>query len=85
MYLRKAVQVHALEELTALSNFVGHDKDLIERIMPAQPKQPVADIIGGMGSEVVETETYVFLEMGELEPELWSFEDFLGQAAFQWY
>ena len=89
MYDRMAVQVHALEELTPLSEFAddefGSNEDLIKRIMPAQRQGPVADIIGRMGPEVVETETYVFLDMDDLEPELWSFEDFLEQAAFQWF
>ena len=61
----------------------GHDRDLIERIMPTQPL-PISEILEKIGSESVETETYMYQDVTVLEPELWSFADFLRDKASSW-
>lgn len=85
VYIREAVRVHALEEPITLEKFVdkeGHDKDLVERIMPTQ--LPISEILEKIVSEAVETETYVYQDVTVLEPELWSFADFLRDKASPW-
>ena len=82
-YIRQAVLVHPLDEPIPLQSFVGEDKDLIERIIPTQPG-PIDDI---KEKDCVEAETYVFdqAQASTLEPELWSFTEFMQENAWKWY
>ncbi|KIL67642.1 hypothetical protein M378DRAFT_73316 [Amanita muscaria Koide BX008] len=85
VYIREAVRIRALEEPITLEEFVdeeGHDRDLVERIMPTH--LPISEILEKIESEAVETETYVYQDVTVLESELWSFADFLRDKASPW-
>ncbi|KAF8635179.1 hypothetical protein AX15_000511 [Amanita polypyramis BW_CC] len=84
-YIRQTVLVHPLEEATPLNDFAGQDKNLIERIAPAEP-QPIDEVLAKASSDCAEAEVYVFQEdVSKLEPALWSFGEFVRKNAWKWY
>lgn len=54
------------------------DTSLIPEHPPPLPKDE--DLSGG-----VQAETYIYGNVGQLVPELWSFEDFVKKKAHNWY
>jgi len=85
-YKREVVMVYPLEEPTPLEKFIeedGHDRNLIARIVPAQPAH--ADDVIMADKAGVETETYVYGDESELRPALWSFTEFVDKNAWKWY
>jgi hypothetical protein len=85
-YSREVVTVYPLEEPTPLEKFIdedGHDRNLIARIVPAQPA--AADNVIWADEAGVEAETYVYGDASGLRPALWSFSEFVRQNAWKWY
>ncbi len=75
-YARKRVEVHPLAESEPLS--IGlTDKELIPHHPPPISK--------GSLNRGVTAETYIYLDVNNLVPELWSWEDFVKKNAANWY
>src|SRR5690606_26657835 len=82
-YTRQAVSVHPLSELKDF-DLTSHPLSRSDEasLVPTHPP-PLPDT-----SELlppVEAETYIFKYVRKLEPELWSFEDFVAKNARKWY
>ncbi|KAF9030968.1 hypothetical protein BDZ89DRAFT_1013372 [Hymenopellis radicata] len=75
-YARKIVEVHPLAESEPLSTGLT-DKELIPRHAP-----PISE---GSLDPSVTAETYIYLDVNNLVPELWSWEDFVKKNAMNWY
>lgn len=76
-YAREVVQVHPLAPLKLLSASETQDNTIV----PSNPPPiPQTDEL----SPAVEAQTYVFLNVRDLERDLWSYEDFIRHNAWKW-
>ncbi|KAF9267793.1 hypothetical protein L218DRAFT_977781, partial [Marasmius fiardii PR-910] len=78
-YRRRTVKVHPLEPLLDMA--VYSRKNDVSLIPSSPPPIPELSLL----NDPIEVETYVYLEPSHLEPELWSFEEFVKQNAWKWY
>ncbi|KAG7089547.1 hypothetical protein E1B28_011220 [Marasmius oreades] len=76
-YRRTTVKVYPLEPLLDMTVYSKKDD---ESLVPSSPP-PIPTELG----DPIEAETYIYLEPSRLEPELWSFEEFVEQNARKWY
>ncbi|KAF5382163.1 hypothetical protein D9615_004388 [Tricholomella constricta] len=77
-YVRKGIDVHPLSPLVKLSEYPVDDKALIPSKPPSLPAR------SELGPPI-KAETYVYDLYKRLEPELWSFEEFVQNNAWKWY
>ncbi|PFH53020.1 hypothetical protein AMATHDRAFT_55942 [Amanita thiersii Skay4041] len=77
-YERVAVSVYKLANWTPLEGDI--DVGFVEGIMSVGMTH-----VHGVTGEVVEAETYVFLDEQGLEGRLWSFREFVRTSAWKWY
>ncbi|KAG6862559.1 hypothetical protein C0995_000107 [Termitomyces sp. Mi166 len=75
-YDRRGVNVHPLSTFVKLSEYPLDDKTLIPSKPPALPATL---------APAFRTDTYVYNVYSRLEPDLWSFEDFVTKNARKWY
>ncbi|KAG6899298.1 hypothetical protein C0993_011460 [Termitomyces sp. T159_Od127] len=75
-YVRKGVDVHPLSTFVKLSQYPVDDETLIPSKPPALPETLAPPF---------RTDTYVYNMLDRLEPDLWSFEDFVKKNAWKWY
>ncbi|KAG6817680.1 hypothetical protein H0H87_005439 [Tephrocybe sp. NHM501043] len=77
-YIRKGVDVHPLGILVKLSEYPIDDEALIPSNPPALPALSKL-------APPVSAKTYVYDLFQRLQPELWSFEEFVKNNAWKWY
>ncbi|KAG5643018.1 hypothetical protein DXG03_001756 [Asterophora parasitica] len=77
-YVRKPIDVHPLSPLVKLAEYPIDEKALIPAKPPALPAREELSV-------PVNAETYVYHHYKRLEPELWSFEEFVQKNAWKWY
>ncbi|GLB40394.1 putative gamma-glutamyl cyclotransferase, AIG2-like [Lyophyllum shimeji] len=79
-YIRRGIEVHPLGPLVKLLEYPIDDEGLIPSKPPALP--PVSGL-----APPIKAETYVYdlSQVKRLEPELWSFEEFVKKNAWKWY
>jgi hypothetical protein len=73
------VDVHPLGELLDISNHSIEDDSTY--LPPVPPPIPGLDEL----SPPSEADTYVYADSSNLEPKLWSFEDFVRNNAWRWH
>ena len=74
------MDIHRLGRMTTVSNYSIDDQD--DSLVPAHP--PPLPSPSNM-TNIIGAETYVYDEVENLKPELWSFEDFVKNNAKKWY
>jgi hypothetical protein len=85
-YSKEVVTVYPLEEPMPLENFIKEDdKNLVDRLAPAQPAVTAADEPINADRTGVEADTYVYGDASSLKPALWSFREFVQNDAWKWY
>ncbi|KAG5724701.1 hypothetical protein E4T56_gene3759 [Termitomyces sp. T112] len=75
-YDRQKVDVHPLSTFVKLSEYPFDDKTLI----PSKPP-----ILPPTLAPPFRTDTYVYNMFARLDPDIWSFEDFVKKNAWKWY
>ncbi|KAF5367492.1 hypothetical protein D9758_003740 [Tetrapyrgos nigripes] len=78
-YNRVRVDVHPLGELLDISNHSIEDDSTYLPPVPPPIRNP-DDL-----SRPVQADTYVYIDSFNLEPKLWSFEDFVRHNAWRWH
>ncbi|KAG6879556.1 hypothetical protein C0992_001561 [Termitomyces sp. T32_za158] len=75
-YYRRSVDVHPLSTFVKLLDYPLDDETLIPSKLPALPATLAPPF---------RTDTYIYDVSARLEPDLWSFEDFVKKNAWKWY
>ncbi|TFK20281.1 hypothetical protein FA15DRAFT_673599 [Coprinopsis marcescibilis] len=77
-YKRVEVDIHPLAPSASISTHSEEDLDLV--LLHSTPLPPTPEL-----ASPFKAQTYVFLNVAQLEPELWSFEDFVKENAYKWF
>jgi hypothetical protein len=77
-YTRESVQVHPLGPFKDVSTHTIDEDDLVPSHPPPLPSSSRA-------SPAIDAQTYVYIDAGDLDSELWSFDDFVKNNAWKWY
>lgn len=76
-YDRRKVKAYPLAPFGDMEEYSAKGN---ESLIPAHPP-PIPDKL----PTAIDADTYIYLDPSQLEPELWSFEEFVTQNAHKWY